>query len=631
MIQARPGLVGPILTVPHTLLAEPRSIPEPDMPGPAPEPRADPQTEYARRLEVLKSTQADYENRHRRLGISKLVLGGVSLVVIAFALAAKVISVYWVLAPLAAVVVLAVIHERVLKQRSRCSRAVAHYERALARIENRWAGTGETGERFHNASHPYSRDLDLFGPGSLFELLCTARTQAGHETLANWLLAPASPELVQGRHAAIEELRNRLDLREDLAVVAEEARSLETSGSLAAWGEGEPQLASGPLRLAASGLAGLWIASLVVWMIWGLAYPALIVSAINVGFNLRYRPRVERVARAVQSAARDLGLLAGVLAQFEAAQFAALRLVELRRALASEGLPPSRWIARLHRLVEYLDSRGNMFVASVDLFVSWSLQCACAIESWRRRTGPAVRRWLTAVGEFEALLSVASYAYEHPADVFPEFAEASPCFDAEGLAHPLLSDREAVRNDLRLGEGLRVLIVSGPNMAGKSTFVRAVGINAVLAQCGAPVRARRLRLSPLAVGASICVLDSLQGGISRFYAEIRRLRQIVDLAQGPRAVLFLLDEFLGGTNSHDRRLGAEAMVRSLVERGAIGLVTTHDLALAQIAAGLGPRAANGHFEDRLENGKLLFDYRLQPGIVKTSNALDLMRSIGLDV
>jgi len=161
--------------------------------------------------------------------------------------------------------------------------------------------------------------------------------------------------------------------------------------------------------------------------------------------------------------------------------------------------------------------------------------------------------------------------------------------------------------------------------------VRAVGINAVLAQCGARVRARRLRLSPLAVGASICVLDSLQGGISRFYAEIRRLKQIIDLTQGPLAVLFLLDEFLQGTNSQDRRVGAEAMVRRLVERGAIGLVTTHDLALAQIANGLGPRATNAHFEDCLEDGKLVFDYRLQPGIVETSNALSLMRSIGLDV
>jgi hypothetical protein len=596
-----------------------------------PEPSDDPRAEYVRRLEALRTKQAHYESQHRRLGMAKLSLGGVTLLVIGLALVAKVVSVLWVPAPLFAIVVLAVIHERVLKKRERCSRTVAYYERALARIDNRWMGTGETGERFQNASHPYSRDLDLFGEGSLFQLLCTARTRAGQETLANWLLAPSSPGLVRSRQAAVAELRHRLDLREDLAVLAEEARSLAPAELLAAWGEGEPLLASRLLRVGSAMLAGLWLVSLAAWMVWGLGYPALVVSAINVSLNLSYRRRMGKAVSAVESAARDLGLLAGVLARLEGQQIVAPRLVELRAALQSQGWPPSRWIRRLNRLMEFLDSRRNMIVISIDLFVLWTLQCACAVEAWRRLTGPAVRRWLATVGEFEALSSLAGYAYEHPADVFPEFAETSPCFEAQGLAHPLLSDRHAVRNDLCLGGDLRVLIISGPNMAGKSTLVRSVGINAVLAQCGAPVRARRLRLSPLAVGASICVLDSLQGGVSRFYAEIRRLKQITDLTRGPLAVLFLLDEFLQGTNSHDRRLGAEAMVRNLVERGAIGLVTTHDLALAQIAEGLGPRAANAHFEDRLEDGKLLFDYRLQPGVVETSNALNLMRSIGLDV
>ena len=595
------------------------------------EPSDDPRAEYVRRLEALKTAQALYERQHHSLGMGKLALGGVTLVVIGLALVAKVVSVLWVSAPLFAMVVLAIIHERVLKRRGRCSRTVAYYERALARIDNRWMGTGETGERFQKTSHPYSRDLDLFGAGSLFELLSAARTRVGQETLAKWLLAPASPDQVRARQAAVVHLRSRLDLREDLAVLAEEARSLAPAEVLAAWGEGEPLLASRLLRFGSAMLAGLWLVSLAAWMVWGLGYPALLTSVVNVSFNLGYRRRVGAVVSAVESAGRDLGLLAGVLARLEAEQFAAPRLAELRMALQSQGWPPSRWIARLNRLMEYLDSRRNMVVGSIDLFVLWSLQCACAVETWRKRTGPAVRRWLASVGEFEALSSLGGYAYEHPADVFPEFADTSPCFEAEGLAHPLLSERYAVRNDLCFGGDLRVLIISGPNMAGKSTLVRAVGINAVLAQCGAPVCARRLRLSPLAVGASICVLDSLQGGISRFYAEIRRLKQITDLTQEPLAVLFLLDEFLQGTNSHDRRLGAEAMVRSLVERGAMGLVTTHDLALAQIAEGLGPRAANAHFEDRLEDGKLLFDYRLQPGVVETSNALNLMRSIGLDV
>ena len=492
-------------------------------------------------------------------------------------------------------------------------------------------GAGEAGQRFLCDSHPYSRDLDIFGVGSLFELLCIARTRAGQETLAKWLQAPASPDQVRARQAAVVDLRSRLDLREGLAVLAEEAGSLVPAEGLAAWGEGEPLLGSRPLRFVSALLAGSWLVSLVAWMVWGVGYPALLMSAINVGVNLTFRQRVGQAASAAESAARDLGLLSGVLARLEAEQFTAPRLVELRAALESQGQPPSQWINRLSRLMEYLDSRRNLIVKSVDLFVLWTLQCACAVEAWRKQTGPAVRRWLATVGEFEALSSLGGYAYEHPADVFPEFADTSPCFEAEGLAHPLLPDRSAVRNDLRFGDDLRVLIISGPNMAGKSTFVRAVGINAVLAQCGAPVRARRLRLSPLAVGASICVLDSLQGGISRFYAEISRLKLITDLTQGPLAVLFLLDEFLQGTNSQDRRMGAEAMVRSLVGHGAVGLVTTHDLALAEIATRLGPRAANAHFEDRLEEGKLVFDYQLHPGVVETSNALSLMRSIGLDV
>ena len=596
-----------------------------------PQSGADPRPEYAQRLKTWKATQALHEDQHRRIGISQLVLGGVTAVLIGLALVAKVISVYWVLAPLVTIVALAVVHGRVLKARERSSRTVAYYQRALARIDNSWMGTGETGERFLSESHPYSRDLDLFGKGSMFELLCTARTRAGRETLANWILAPASPQVVSARHEAVADLRARLDLRQDIAVLAEDARSVASTGDLAAWGEGELLLASGPLRFAGAVLAVLWIVGVVGWMAWGVAYPALLMSVVNVCFTLAYRGRVEAVSSAVQSAARELGLLAGVLARLEREQFVAPRLVELGAALQSQGLPPSRWIARLNRLMEYLDSKDNLIVKSIDPFVFWTFQCACAVDSWRKRTGPAVRNWLAVVGKFEALSSLGNYSYEHPDDVFPEFAQTSPCFEAEGLAHPLLPDGDAVRNDLSLGSDLRVLIISGPNMAGKSTFIRSVGINVVLAQCGAPVRARRLRLSPLAVGASICVLDSLQGGISRFYAEIKRLKQIVDLTHEPTAVLFLLDEFLGGTNSQDRRLGSEAMVRRLVERGAIGLVTTHDLALAKIAEGLGSRAANAHFQDRLEDGKLIFDYRLQPGIVESSNALNLMRSIGLDV
>jgi DNA mismatch repair ATPase MutS len=231
----------------------------------------------------------------------------------------------------------------------------------------------------------------------------------------------------------------------------------------------------------------------------------------------------------------------------------------------------------------------------------------------------------------EALCSLASHAFEHPADPFPEFVAAGPCVDAEGIGHPLLAEDKVVRNDICIGGGLQVIVVSGSNMSGKSTMLRTVGVNAVLAQAGAPVRARRLTLSPLAVGASIRLTDSLQGGVSRFYAEILRLRQILDETAGPLPVLFLIDEFLHGTNSHDRRIGARALVLGLVERGAIGLITTHDLALADIADELGERAANVHFEDQIADGKISFDYQMRAGVVRKSNAIELMRQVGLEI
>jgi DNA mismatch repair ATPase MutS len=258
-------------------------------------------------------------------------------------------------------------------------------------------------------------------------------------------------------------------------------------------------------------------------------------------------------------------------------------------------------------------------------------QLAIAIDRWHALYGSAVAEWLRAVGETEALAALATFAYERPEDRFPELVEAGPLYEAEGLGHPLIAAPVAVRNDVRLGAGgSRVIIVSGSNMSGKSTLLRSVGVSVVLALAGAPVTATRLRLSALVLGATLHIEDSLQAGHSRFFAEILRIRLIADAARGTVPLLFLLDEILHGTNSHDRRIGAEGIVRALVALGAIGLVTTHDLALTELSSTLGS-AVNMHFEDRLENGKMIFDYRMRPGVVEHSNALALMRAIGLDV
>ena len=296
-----------------------------------------PRAEYTRRLEAWKAAHTRYDLQHRRLGATNLAMGVLALAVAGVALLTKAISVFWVAAPLAAIIVIAIRHERLLKEREHCSRTMRFYERALARIDNLWMGSGESGERFLDASHPYSRDLDLFGTGSLFQLLCAARTHAGQETLAQWLLAPATPDEIRARQEAVSELRSRLDLRENLAVLAEEALSLVPAEALAKWGESERLLPWRRLRILSPLLMGLWATSLAAWMTWGAGYIALLLTAANVGVYLAYRLRVAKTAGAADSATAGLALLAGVMARLESEKFATARLVALQKALQSHG------------------------------------------------------------------------------------------------------------------------------------------------------------------------------------------------------------------------------------------------------------------------------------------------------
>lgn len=592
--------------------------------------RVEPEIEYQRRRETRLAEAARQIQRFRKVGILRLSL--LAAVFMMGWLALKgVVSWWWVLLPTAIFLALAEAQQRITQARRRSERAAFLYEQGLERLNDRWAGKGETGERFLKASHPYAEDLDMFGHGSLFELLSKARTRVGEETLAHWLLEPAAPEVVRARQEAVSELRPLLDLREDLALLGEGVRSGEDARALAAWAAAPPWRISRSMHVTAVVLALVAALALILWIAGFGVIPFLVALVLGRAFAFRLQAQVNRVTSAVDQMGRDLTLLSEVLERLERERFSSPRLRELRAALDVEGLPPSRQIAKLNRLIDLLDARRNMIFAPFAFILLWPTQYAFAIERWRQSSGPVVAHWLAAVGEFEALSSLAGYAYEHPRDPFPELVEGAARFEGEGLGHPLIPESRNVRTDLRLSDELRVLVVSGSNMSGKSTLLRTLGTNTVLALAGAPVRARGLRLSPLQVGASIRIQDSLQAGASRFYAEITRLRQIVELTEGALPVLFLLDEILHGTNSHDRRIGAEGVVRGLVERGAIGLITTHDLALARIAEELAPRADNVHFQDHLEEGKMTFDYRLRPGVVERSNALELMRSIGLEV
>ena len=590
-----------------------------------------PAEEYKQRLQARESRAAHYDKIHYRCGNIRLAIFALAGVMAWGSLYSHYFSAWWLSLAVAAFLGIAAFHSRVLRARDLAQRAVAFYKSGLARIEDRWAGTGQTGERFADPHHVYAADLDLFGRGGLFELLSTARTRMGEEMLAAWLLAPSPLEVIRERQAGVAELREQLDLREDLAVLGEDARVGVNPVELVNWAEAPARMRGLLLRPLAIALATLAVAGIVVWAWRGAISPFLIVVLVEGVVMYRLKNPMEEVLHGAEHALHDLDLLSGVLARVEAHSFQSMRLADLQGQFKSRRMEASQAIAQLRTIGDLIDSRDNLFVRVFDVPLMYSVQIALMAERWRRAHGERVETWLKALAEIEALLALAAYSYEHPADPFPELVDGPACFHAESLGHPLLSAAACVRNDVSLCGETKVLLVSGSNMSGKSTLLRAVGVNVVLAMAGAPVRANRLLLSPLHVGASIRINDSLQEGSSRFYAEITRLRQLLDLTVGAPPLVFLLDELLQGTNSKDRRIGAEGVVRALIARGAVGMVTTHDLALTEIGGALRGALRNVHFQDEFSAGKITFDYRLRPGVVTKSNGLDLMRSIGLDV
>ena len=604
----------------------------------APDSAASPESEYRRRLEERRAAAERARRQAALVSNARLVwfLGGVACAWQVLGPSAAPGA--WLVFAIAGFIALVVVHDRALRRQERAERAVRFYEAGVDRLADRWMGTGPTGEGFLDPAHPYASDLDLFGAGSLFERLSRARTRVGEVTLAQWLSIPADLETIRSRQAAVEELSVDLDLREEFALAGTDVGAGMHPDALREWGRASVDPGLRGLRGVAFASACATFAGGAAWLS-GLVgpIPFEIMLVLQSLFAIGVRSRVGAAIRAAEQPGRDLSVMVELLARIEGARWRSPMLRGLPAQMATGGVRAADRIARLRWLLELLDARRNQLFAPLGALVLWGTQFALAVEAWRARSGPALESWIRTIGEVEALSSLAAFRFESPESAYPELVGGLPRFDASGLQHPLLPASRSVPNDVSVGGELQLLVVSGSNMSGKSTLLRSIGVNAVLAQAGAPVAARSLRMSPLAIGASIRIQDSLLDGRSHFYAEIRRLKQIMQIADASPAgsdappLLFLVDEILHGTNSHDRGIGAEAVVRGLIDRGAIGLVTTHDLALARVAEALAPRAANVHFQDHLEDGAIAFDYRLRPGVVEKSNALELMRAVGLEV
>ena len=506
------------------------------------------------------------------------------------------------------------------------------YEKGMARLNHTWERL-DSGDDFLDKDHLYAKDLDLFGRGSLYQLVCSARTQIGSQTIANWMTSPADAPEIRSRQAAVAELRHRRDLPERLASAAPAHTSdfrpdflkqwlNERTAQFPAWA---PYMAF-ILAIVAIVLPILYFSGLLaLTTLWnGLA----VLFVMDVIFALNFRSRVKVVLDSLGSLSIELPVLRALLEIMERERFSSPKLMELADSLRGNNLSASQTLNRLHRLIRLVKLRDDELLGYPCFCLLWGTQFAMAVDRWRRKHGLQLLKRMTALGELDALISLSTYSYEHPADPFPEIVESGVLFYAEGLGHPVLKEDACVRNDVQLDDKMRFLIVSGSNMSGKSTFLRAIGTNTALALMGAPVRCVKLRLSPVTLGAAIRIQDSLVDGRSHFMAEMQRLRRMIEAA-GEGRLMFLADEIMGGTNSHDRRIATEWVIRALVLRGAIGAISTHDLALTEIAAN-GLPGHNVFFEDSGESGTLSFDYKLREGILTRSNALNIAHILGID-
>jgi DNA mismatch repair ATPase MutS len=512
-----------------------------------------------------------------------------------------------------------------------------------SRLARDWEALPKPDDIPADPDHPFADDLDLFGHASLFSLLGTVATPLGRDVLRRWLLEPANRQTILERQAAVAELAPPIDVREEITATG---RTMPSAGAAAlegflTWAEGDPWLRPRPylawaarlLSLAPAVLIILNVAGLVSWRAWVGA------AILNIAFTFTAGTGVHRTfgrAFARENEFQGYARLLGAVAQ---SRFSCSALTNIQAELSQGHAAAQRQMKKLHRLLALAEVRYSMTYMPIQAFTLWDFHVLWRLERWQLTYGRHARRWLEALAEFDALAALAGLCYENPDWAFPQITDVqTPTLEATGLGHPLLPDGVRVVNDVKVGPPGSFLFVTGSNMSGKSTLLRAIGTNTVLARAGAPVCASSMRLPPLILETSMRVHDSLQQGLSHFMAELTRLKGVVEAARNVRrdgngTLLYLLDDVLQGTNTAERRIAARKIIGHLLAEGAIGGVTSHDLALAdtdELSAACDPVHFSERIHETAEGPSISFDYRLRPGIATSKNALKLLEIVGLD-
>ncbi|WP_240543538.1 MutS-related protein [Spirosoma foliorum] len=608
--------------------------------------RMTPETTFQDRQQRFSKAEQAAQRQHNQLAFWRLVwfIGSVAAVWLLIRLDYQLGAVLVVLAGIVGFLILLKKHQSVRRERDLNHQLVFINQDEAARLKRQYLRP-ETGDLFGSPTHYYSGDLDVFGKHSLFRLLNRTHTYEGQSRLAAWLKAPSNPDAIRLRQQAVAELKPQLDWRQQLEALATIEETVGRSpDALVKWAMAEttplPSYLNAVRFLFPAITLGLFIAWLLGYVhgtavLLGLAVHGLILS--------QTAAKAKEVSEQTFEISAALRAFQSLIKQAEQVKGDSVRLRAIREALTSKDRSASEAIGLLSRLTEGLNYRRNpYFFLLFGIATLWDVHYLFRLEGWRQQYGPDLSRWFKALGELEALNSLTGFAYAHPTYTTPDIVDDELLLDFTQASHPLLPPDRSVANSLTLSGAGQTILITGSNMSGKSTFLRTVGANVVLALAGAVVSAELFWCSPVRVFTSMRTQDSLEESTSSFYAELKRLQTLIGLTkqtasadqnrspQDRLPVLYFLDEILKGTNSADRHRGAEALIRQLHQTNASGFVSTHDLELGQLTDA-DNFVRNFHFQSDLQDGELVFDYKLRNGICESFNASQLMKAIGIEM
>lgn len=524
------------------------------------------------------------------------------------------------------------IHNKIAYEKAHALFSAKINQQELLRLD-RNLKSFDTGERFMDANHPYLADLDIFGKNSLFQLLNRCTTESSKQLLANWMSQAAPADEIMARQRAVQELSPMIDWRQDFQASGMHYEDKESNvRTLLEWLSSPTQFAGKPIyRIIVFVFPVIAIAALVGYF-WG--YCHYIIPLLAIVLNLAIMRKATPVAADTQEktyqSIKSLKSYQAMIEKIEQQNFESKKLATLKSRFSHDSFSASHKIHQLSRILDWLNARNNAFYFLFNIILLLDIRLLLIAEKWKAQAQADASKWFDAISEIEALTSLAGFAHAHPHYTFPQLSSAPHVYQATAIGHPLLKRHARVANDFQLEGKGNIIVLTGSNMSGKSTFLRTLGINAVLAFMGSCACASALTIGRFQVFTSMRTLDSLEESVSSFYAELRRLKQLLDMVNEATPVFFMLDEILKGTNSHDRHKGAAALIHQLAKQNAFGLVSTHDLELGTLAT-QSDNILNYSFTSTIEKGEINFDYKLRQGICESFNATELMKKMGIEV